>query len=526
MKKIVFYLSLFILVWVYCVKFNCIDWDMWARLTVGKVFYLTGAVLQQDIFAYTPIKDLWIDHEWGSSLIFYYISHYFGDTGLILLKIFLNFTILFLISRIVKSKNPSVNSHTNILFYMIIYLLMFGGIGSTVRCHQFTFLFFTLMIYLLEKVRKGKDRYLYLIPIIMLIWTNLHGGFVSGLGLLAIYGFGEFLNKRPFKKYFITLIPTVLVTLINPYGLNYWYYILEATTMKRPNITEWMSTNLFGSILSWKGFKVVFVISLTSVIFSFIKNRPKYKDLDKVKYLLLGVTLYLALKHIKHQPFFGIVAGSFLYHDFYNIFFTIKEYIICRFGEKWEKILKNAALVKNVILYSFIIVGGSLLMFSNPVNIVVPADIYPIGSVEFIRQNNLSGNLVTLFHWGSYATWKLYPNCKVALDGRYEEVYSNEIVKMVGDFIYNYDQKSLIPMKKLNTDLLLLDKTNDSYAKIVKDKYWRRVFEDDISGVFIRRDKSLKQFKIPVYTEKSVMEDKYKTSINKDSLGDIHGIKR
>lgn len=528
MKKIAFYLSLFMLVWTYCVKFNCIDWDLWARLSVGKVFSLTGTVLQHDIFSFTPIKKLWIDHEWGSSVIFYYISHYFGDTGLIVLKIFLSFTIMFLISRIIKSQNPVKNAHLNIIFYMFVYLLMFGGLGSTVRCHQFTFLFFTLMIYLLEKVRKGNDHYLFFIPLIMLFWANMHGGFVSGVGLLSIYGIGEFLNKKPYKKYIITLIPTVLITLINPYGINYWYYIIEATTMKRPHITEWMSTNLFGPVLSWKGFKIVFVMSLVGLIFSFIKKKPKYKEIDKVKYILLFVTLFLALKHIKHQPFFGIVAGSFLYHDFYSIFFSIKNYLVGHFGDKWEKILKNTAIVKDTILYSIIIVSGALLMYTTPIKIIVPADTYPIGAVEFIRQNNISGNLVTLFHWGSYVTWKLYPRCKVALDGRYEEVYPDDTVKIVGKFVYNYDKDALDAintLKKLDTNILIVVKTDDSYANILKDKYWRLVFEDDITGVFLRRKTAKMFFKMPKYSEESVMKEKYQTSIDIKSLGDTYSVK-
>ena len=518
MKKFAFYLSTFILVWVYCTKFNSVDWDLWARLAVGKIFFLSGTVLKHDIFAYTPVKSLWIDHEWGSSVIFYYISHYFGDAGLMILKVFISFTILFLINRIVKLQNPRINAHLNIGFYAIIYLLIFMGIGSTVRCQQFTFLLFTLLIYLLERIRRGENKLLFIIPPVIMLWANLHGGFVSGLGLLLIYGIGEFLNKKPGKKYFIVLVPSVLVTLINPYGIDYWFYIVHAITMKRPSIIEWMPTDLMGPILNWKGYKIVFLVSVVSIIFTLFKNRPKYRELDKVKYLVLLSTLYLSLKHIKHQPFFGIAAGCFLYHDFYSMFYALGDYIVAIFGEAGNKILKCIAIGKDIILYTFIFIAGGILIYSNQVKITVPVNSYPVGSIEFIRQNNLSGNLATIFHWGSYATWKLYPRCRIALDGRYEEVYPDNTVHMVSGFIYDYDKDSYNFIKKYHTDILVLDRFNESFVKILKDKNWKLVFEDEMSGVFVQAKKAKKHYIKPVYTNESIIRDKYKSSININDL--------
>ena len=76
---------------------------------------------------------------------------------------------------------------------------------------------------------------------IQVIWCNLHGGFVVGLGLLGLYGLGEGLARRPYWPYLAALWAGTLVTLINPYGLDYWSYMYRALTMPRPEITEWAS---------------------------------------------------------------------------------------------------------------------------------------------------------------------------------------------------------------------------------------------------------------------------------------------
>jgi len=78
------------------------DLDLWARLSVGSIFWQTGHVLTHDIFSYLPHKLLFIDHEWGSGVIFYTIVKYFGDMGLFWLKFALIFSIFYLISKTIR----------------------------------------------------------------------------------------------------------------------------------------------------------------------------------------------------------------------------------------------------------------------------------------------------------------------------------------------------------------------------------------------------------------------------------------
>src|SRR3989339_2291474 len=93
LKKYTFLITIILLVQITVLAYNSADWDLWARLAVGKIFFQTGSVLQHDIFAYTPTKDIWIDHEWGSGVIFYFLSQHLGDYGLLMLKFLLTFFI-------------------------------------------------------------------------------------------------------------------------------------------------------------------------------------------------------------------------------------------------------------------------------------------------------------------------------------------------------------------------------------------------------------------------------------------------
>ena len=63
-------LSLLVLVYVLTFFTSIPDYDLWARLAVGSVFFQTGHVLRHDVFSYLPPKALWVDHEWRSGVLF------------------------------------------------------------------------------------------------------------------------------------------------------------------------------------------------------------------------------------------------------------------------------------------------------------------------------------------------------------------------------------------------------------------------------------------------------------------------
>jgi hypothetical protein len=100
MKKLFFYLSITVIVYILTFVNNLPDYDLWARLAVGSIFFQTGKVLKHDIFSYLPTKDLWIDHEWGSSVVFYFFARYMDAWGIFFLKALIIFAIFTLILKI------------------------------------------------------------------------------------------------------------------------------------------------------------------------------------------------------------------------------------------------------------------------------------------------------------------------------------------------------------------------------------------------------------------------------------------
>lgn len=512
-KKYIFYTVFLLFCVVIAAHYTDIDNDFWARLIQGKAFWQTGSVLKYDFLSYTKTH-AWYDHEWGSSAIFYYVLSTFGDVGLMIFKGVLIFLVFYFVTKIVDMRGVSTTTAYNFLFYFFAFHALSDIATSTVRCQLLTFLFFAMWIYLLEKIRNGDNKLLFVLPVMMLVWSNFHGGCVSGLGVLAIYGVGELLNRKPFKKYFLAIIPCILVMFINPYGYEYVKFLAMATTMARPLITEWRAsfdTRDIMESIHFKGFMSVMVFSWAA---GMLKDKFSWEKLDKTKILMLLVTLILALKHIKHQPIFIITAASFLYNDFYNVFNAVIKFLRKLLHLNNETFIKAFVITKETVVYLGIAFYCCVAAFYIPFSPTVGESKYPIYAIEFIRANNIKGNLLLSFNYGSYAAYKLYPQNLIFMDGRYEEVYYDDLLPMLARLhvanVPGWDDA----IKGYRTDVILMAKKYNIYTVLKNDKNWKRIFEDDKYAVFVPKNKAKKVYQLPNLNADFYNKTKWNTNIN------------
>jgi hypothetical protein len=123
--------------------------------------------------------------------------------------------------------------------------------------------------------------------------------------------------------------------------------------------------------------------------------------------------------------FFVIVSVVFLYDDFYGLFNKILEKIKTKLNINKE-IEKTITLAKEIFVYFFILILTLPMVLAEKKELEIVTTNYPIYAVEFLKQNELKGNLYVNFDWGSYVSYKLYPNNLIVMDGRYEEVLFTE----------------------------------------------------------------------------------------------------
>ena len=453
------------------------DYDLWGYLSFGRVFWEEGFFPYQDVFAYTPTKQLWVYHEWLTGVVFFELIKYLGPASLQLLRYILAILTIYLIYSTALKRGST-------LFYVIItlissiLLISFGYVP--VRAQIFTFFFFILTLYILESSKKtGDGTILRWLPLIQIVWCNFHGGFVAGLGLIFLYALGEGLERKKIAVSYIKWgIIASFATLINPYGIKYWTYTIQAISMPRPEITEWYSV-----VTALKSNVHIYPVSLflimSLIILSVLFVRQK-KDITGL--LVIAVVIYLGSVHIRHGVLLGLVFGAYM------------PSYLSEYAHEW-----NAKHCSFMRLYCFLPVILSALLISAyfyfyPVKHIayIPSfsffassDDYPKGAISWMKTNNIKGNILPHFEWGEYLIWLCYPDCRVAMDGRYETVYKDNVHREYFDFLYGREKWDIF-LKKYPHDIVLLKVGTKTHSLMINDKNWSVVYSDRISVVFMK----------------------------------------
>ena len=121
---------------------------------------------------------------------------------------------------------------------------------------------------------------------------------------------------------------------------------------------------------------------------------------------------------------------------------------------------------------------------------------YPVKEVEFIKINNIQGKLLTDFGYGSYAAYKLYPQNKIYMDGRYEEVYYDYMVPVLKEFFMVYPNWRQL-FTYFMPDIMILGNTYPIYNTLKNGNEWAVVYEGKQFGVFVPKNKVQKSYKKP-----------------------------
>lgn len=464
------------------------DPDLWGYLAFGRLFWEGQGFPYQDIYAYVPTLNPWVYHEWLTGVLFYPIYQTLGAPALQLLKYACGLATVGLTYLTARTRGADPLSVVIILWMAQMFLI----IGySPVRAQVFTYAFFALSLYLLESARLwGRWRGLWLLACLQVLWCNLHGGFVAGLGLIGLYALGEALCRRPFKPYLGVLGLAVLATLVNPYGLTYWEYILRALTMPRTEITEWAS--VYRTLKSSLPKEPVFYFFAMVVFSGFLVAWARWRELTPG--LVLAVTLYLGLKHLRHVVFFLLAAMAYLP-------LLLTAYLeemrrahprVTAAGQRLGWKIPTLVVICLVVFFAYRVLSNSPLSLRvHPypdLESGVGTLYYPVGAVDYIQNHKLAGALLVDFRWGEYALFTLYPQCRVAMDGRYETVYPDSVVQKYWDFHYGRANWRGF-LEEFPPDLMLLDTRCKVYPLVLADPEWRQVYSDPGCALFLRRDR-------------------------------------
>lgn len=220
-----------------------------------------------------------------------------------------------------------------------------------------------------------------------------------------------------------------------------------------------------------------------------------YEKLDKVKIILLLSTLFLAIKHVKLLPFFVITGTIFGYEDLFKLLKDVK--------------LPN---IKEGLIYAVIIIMCTVPLFVKQFSIPLNTVDYPVKEVEFIKINDIKGNILVNFGLGSYVSYKLYPCNRIFMDGRYEEVYYDYMVPLLKKFYLVNPYWNEI-LEKFPPDVMIIENYYPVYGVLSESKDWAKIYDGKSFGVFVPKNNVKQEYKLPTDDNKYYKENLFKTDI-------------
>jgi hypothetical protein len=480
------------------------DPDLWGRLSIAALFFQNGHFPYHDAFSYTAPNARWIDHEWLTGMVFYQLFAQFGETGFLVFKYGIILGLFYLLFRL---HTKAYASSPLFAFYGLLLLFPIYSIGlmATIRSHIFTFFLFILFLYLLERVRlrQRSARLLWWLLPLGVIWGNLHGGFIVGVILVALYGLGEVLAARSLKAgvlHFLLAAGIFLLTgLLNPYGLDYLAFLVHAWTLNREHVAEWHSLDL-ASLNFWPA-QLMAAMTLVVVLLRWLwadRQSPRICQELLTPSLALLFTTAMTIKGVRFQPFLAwtLIAFSPIF---------LSPGLIQRCVPQGLRSLaaSQSSAFRNtlpVLLLAGAIGGlGFLGKTSDLLRVRLddelsrgrqPSIRYPLGAFNFLRRSPYQGNLSVRFGLGEFAYWALYPRFKVSMDGRYEEVYSqDEFMRNFG--FYNEKHpfnatKDVAYITGSKADFILTEPKMMHIGVLMNDPHWKMIYGDDYYLLFGR----------------------------------------
>jgi hypothetical protein len=380
-----------ILLVVFLIKSNFfLDPDYGWHVKLGELI-LTSGIPKTDPYSYTMPSYPYIEHAWLSDVLLFKLDQTIGFAGLALI-----FALVAVVSIFLAIPQKTSPLYLPFVLLGSSMLLPFAGI----RTQLLTWLFFSLIIFLAFNEKLWR-KFKYVIPLFILVWANLHGGFALGIFLLLlIFLIHTYQSKKLQLVDLGVFLASLGVSNINPYGVNIW---IEVRNTVLNNDLRWAIGEWYPYILRFDFAFLVFVTVSAMLIGTY-----------KKKLSLLGIALYLillfsALASSRHMPLWVLVAISLSS-------LALKQFYLDSQKKKVSAWRFNRVIKVFAIICFIIFVIHTFLDIRN-FSIFNEEKFYPKQAIEFLKTQNIPGQIFAPYGWGGYIIWK-YPPTKTFVDGR------------------------------------------------------------------------------------------------------------
>jgi hypothetical protein len=505
---------------------NLADPDLWGHVQYGRDALHDG-LPSTTTYSYRAQDFLWINHEIFAEFGLAIVNDKFGGTGLLVMKALLGLVVILLVGRQAQKQGAGLVAGCALM------LLVAAALGRhwMLRPQLVSYVSFALLLALLNWCFEGwagtwqvrrpwktetsspeqdephynsrRMRYLWLVPVLMVVWTNSHGGFLAGLcvyiAYLGLRGVEAFCQRGResfglLRRFALMIVAATTATFVNPYGYRFHEWLYHDLHVPRPEILEWRRPDLFDP--HTLPFLLIAAVWLATLCFS---RKPK----DFTQHAILALIGWQAVEHHRHMAFFAIAAGFWLGGPLQSL--------LERLGTRSADVSFSTTLnQRSRMVYAIGLIAAILIcsvQCGRRLILQVDRSTFPVAAVDYAAQQGLQGRMVVTFNWAQYALAALgarepgQPGIRIHVDGRCRTSYSQAMLDEHFDFILGPPDASMRhrdpasgpydPSRALShgmPDLVLLSRAQQPSVEVLQQQgnAWVLLYQDSLAQIWGR----------------------------------------
>lgn len=457
------------------------DPDFWWHLRIGRWMVDNGRLPSTDVFTYTVPGHVWTDHEYLTEILMWLTYSTFGLAVLEIAFGLLTWAGFWLIYRQVR-RQPFVIVGLGLALAAVAGAPIWGP-----RSQMITFFLSCLQLYWLQGYLGGRSRAINFFPLVMVLWANMHGGWVIAFAwfavALAAEGIGWALDRENpahamhLRRLGVITVGSAVAVAATPHFLSLYPYPFqtEGSLAQQRLIVEWFSPDFHQTFL--RPFEAMVFL----VLVGFALRRPTVYDV-----LLTVLGLGLALQSVRNVALFVAAVTPVMINTYGEWW---KEFAASR---RWRFDLPPRPLFAvTTALVLVVIVGATLVRISSEVSAErqrqLDATTYPVGAADWLAAHpDVGTRMYNQYGWGGYLAYRFYPqpNRKVFIFGE---------AALMGDPLLNQyeDVQTLRPdwrqvLDEYHVDYVVYNRGEALANVLATQPDWKLVYEDSVAVIYVR----------------------------------------
>lgn len=442
--------------------------DFFPYVRIGEEIVKSGAIPATEFMTYTQFGQPAVYLYWLPSLIFLGLYNLGGVTLISVLSALCVgsfYTLLWFCLRELKVGALASG----------LVLLVTGLVGVNywaTRPQLLTYPLFGLALLILLRWQKRDEWILWLMPLIAMLWANLHGSFIILFFLLGpalLFGSG---NRK--RLWLVTLL-SLAATCLNRYGFGVWgsmFSMVNSESIRSfsveweyPVNEGWQANLFFGMLLA--------IPALTA----FTKTRINL--LYWIWFIGFG---WMALSATRYGVWFLPVEALLL-----GMLLTPISSRYLKGREIFRIPEINLVIGFVMLLFPVALVPGLRGLWWQQAPPIY-SETTPVKAVEWMKQNpQYADNVWSDFTYSTYLTYAL-PERKVFMTNRFEDFPPAQFGDNKHIAEADYDWQTLLDQYEINLLMPSIDLQPDLITAASASPDWQEVYRDEQTVLFARVD--------------------------------------